>query len=99
MTKSEFVEKLTDEYLLTVSESGIEKRYIDGDLLLENGVWRNYTDVFGIYHDAGRFYTFMTDHERGLPAHFCRSFDDESSACEYLYRIAVLAKNSADSVN
>ena len=77
----------------------LDLEYIDGDLLLENGVWRNYTDVFGIYHDAGRFYTFMTDHERGLPAHFCRSFDDESSACEYLYRIAVLAKNSADSVN
>ena len=92
MNCKELYAKLQKLGLLSIDDDGITKKYIDGNILIKKGKFENCTDVFGIYKLNEKYFTFMTDHERGIPDSFHVNFDTESQACEHLYNIVLLYK-------
>lgn len=95
MNKFELEQRLLNENLLTVYDDGIEKHYIDGERLIENGVRQNAVNVFGLYKGQQHYVIFITDEERGLPYYMDR-FATENEACESLYDYVALLKRIHD---
>ena len=95
MNKLELKNRLLEENLTTVYDDGIQKSYIDGELLIVDGVRQNALNVFGIYKGKTSYVVFITDNERGLP-HYIDRFDTESEACNALYDHIVLLKRIHD---
>lgn len=95
MTKIELEKRLQEENLMTIYDDGVEKHYIDGEKLIENGVRMNATNVFGVYKGQKNYVVFITDDERGLP-HYIDKFGTEDEACESLYEYVKLLKRIYD---
>ena len=91
MNKIDFENRLLQEGLMTIYDDGISKDYIDGELLIKNGIRQNALNVFGFYKGKSSYVIFITDHERGLPYYIDR-FSTENEACNALYDYITLLK-------
>lgn len=86
MNKNDLENKLKSEGLLSVFTNGLQKKYIDGETLLKNGIVLNAVNVFGIFKifETNEYKIFITDDERGIPYYSAR-FGSEEEACNALY--------------
>ena len=84
MNKIELEKALQREGLMTVYVGGVEKCYIDGETLIENGIRQNEINVFGLYKGQQNYVVFITDDEKGLPYYLSR-YNSEDDACDALY--------------
>lgn len=93
MNINELENKLYSENLIVIYDGDVEKKYVKGNYLRENGKWINTTNVFGIYNsDDSMYCVFFTDSERGIP-NYTKMFDTEEEACIALYeRVARLKR-------
>lgn len=84
MNRQELKEKLLKEGLMKVYVNGVLYQYVDEEVVLQDGKWKNAVQVYGIYKGTERYNVFFTDEERGITS-YRLGFSSEEEACDCLY--------------
>lgn len=91
-SKSEVLDRMKRESLMSVILDGCEKEYVNGDDLYHGGVFHGRMNVFGVFKKSLKYVFFVTD-SRGSVSYsiFC---DDEDKAYNTMYNYVLSAVHS-----
>ena len=103
MKINEMKTQLEEENLLTVHVDSCVKAYVPGELVFQDGKWKNMMNVFGVYKGQNDKYCFfITDGEKGIPE-YTAVFNSEDEVCnallEKIRRIDRMNKKNAKKEN